>query len=92
LPNLQFAYSGDIWIKFRTDEASAAKGFMLHFQTASNVMLTADSGEVASPGMSLCFHFAGSAQLYFVTQVIQTHFTSTTEHTLGQLWFLQRAM
>lgn len=51
LPDLQFSFSGDIWIKFRSDDANIGKGFMLHFQTASNVILSGETGEVASPGM-----------------------------------------
>lgn len=50
LPSLDFSFSGDIWIKFRTDEGNIAKGFMLHFKLASNVMLSGETGQIASPG------------------------------------------
>jgi len=53
LPSVDFAHPGDIWIKFRSNDANVAKGFMLHFQTASTVLLSGDSGQLASPGKCL---------------------------------------
>lgn len=52
LPSLDSAFSGDVWIKFRTDEANVAKGFMLHFKLASNVVLSGETGQISSPGMT----------------------------------------
>lgn len=41
---------GNLWIKFRTDDVGVAKGFLLYFSIAHNVMLSSNSGMIGSPG------------------------------------------
>lgn len=50
LPNIESPIPGDTWIKFKTDEATVAKGFLLHFNLASNVQLSGETGQIESPG------------------------------------------
>lgn len=55
LPQVDVAYPGDIWIKFRSDEENVAKGFNLRFYVASNSYLIADHGFISSPSLLITF-------------------------------------
>ena len=72
LPSIDSQYSnaGDIWIKFRSDDATIAKGFMLHFQTASNVILNGDSGQLSSPGKKYIFYFSLNLICFRISEFI----------------------
>lgn len=50
IPEIDNDQAGDVWIKFRSDEANVAKGFLLHFEVASTIVLSGRSGQIASPG------------------------------------------
>lgn len=50
LPDLNVNFPGDIWIKFRSDDAEVAKGFMLYFFISPVSYLSGESGFISSPG------------------------------------------
>lgn len=56
-PEVNVNFAGDIWIKFRSDDAEVAKGFLMYFYISPISYLSGENGFISSPGMHSS-HFA----------------------------------
>lgn len=65
-PQVDIDFVGDIWLRFRTDDGTVAKGFMLTFSIKPNVILRSESGAIASPGYPHGYHFDNQSFTYSI--------------------------
>ena len=67
MPQIQIDLTGNLWIKFRTDDVGVAKGFLLHFRIATITYLSAPSGMIGSPGWPIGFYFENITFIWYVS-------------------------